>query len=274
MHREMFFRRTLCAAAASLLMLAAPDAGAAETKKAPAIDPAAIAAVERMEDYLKTLTAYAVHAETTTDEVLIAGPKVQYGGETNVTVRLPDRLHASFSREDMEEQQFFYDGSTLTIWLKDRSSWASAPVPATVGEMIALVREKYALSMPLDDLVRDAVRKELLKSVKAGIVIGTGRVGGVECDHLGFHQDDADWQLWIESGDKPLPRKLVITTLSETSQPQYTAVLTWDLAPRVDDAQFTFTPPAAAQRIVLAEPTVRKIPKAAKKPAAAKQEKP
>ena len=94
--------------------------------------------------------------------MLVAGPKVQYGGAIDATVRMPDRLRLSAVREDKDEQQFFYDGSTLTVWLKDQASWASAPVPATVAEMIALVRGKYGLALPLDDLIRDAMRKELL----------------------------------------------------------------------------------------------------------------
>ncbi len=248
----------LFAAMASLVILLPAGAGAAEEKAPPPIEPEAVAAVERMGDFLRTLTAYHVHAETTTDEVLVAGPKVQYGGVLEATVRMPDRLRLSFVREDKDEQQFFYDGTTLTIWLKEQASWASAAVPPTVVEMIALVRGKYGLALPLDDLIREAVRKELLKDVKAGIVVGPGRVADVECEHLGFHEDDVDWQLWIEKGDRPLPRKLVITTLGEPSQPQHTEILTWDLSPKADDAQFTFTPPEGAQRIVLAEPAAPK----------------
>jgi hypothetical protein len=44
--------------------------------KAPAVDPAAIAAINRMGDYLKTLKAFSIHADTTTDEVLLSGPTV------------------------------------------------------------------------------------------------------------------------------------------------------------------------------------------------------
>ena len=239
---------------ASLLILAAATAGAQDTKDAPAIEPEAIATVKRMGEYLKTLTAYRVQAETTTDEVLVAGPKVQYGGTIEAIVRVPDRLRLSAVREDKEEQQFFYDGKTLTVWLKERTSWAQAPMPATVGEMIAQVRAKYGIALPLDDLIRDALRGELLKDVTAGIVIGSGRIAGVECVHLGFHGNAIDWQLWVEKGGQPLPRKLVITTLGEPSQPQHTEVLTWDLSPKTDDALFTFTPPTGAQRIVIAEP--------------------
>jgi hypothetical protein len=242
------------AALASLLVLGAGTVRAQGSKEAPAIEPEAAATIKRMSDYLKTLPAYRVQAETTTDEVLVAGPKIQYGGTIEATVRMPDRLRLSAVREDREQQQFFYDGKTLTVWLKDRASFASAEVPGPVGEMIAQVRAKYGIALPLDDLIREAIRGELLKDVTAGIVIGSGRIAGVECEHLGFHEDAIDWQIWVEKGSRPLPRKLVITTLTEASQPQHTEVLTWDLSPKTDEAQFTFTPPAGAQRIVIAEP--------------------
>lgn len=220
---------------------------------APAVDPAAVAAVNRMSDYLRALPMYSVRAETTTDEVLLAGPKVQFAGVIEGAFKAPDRLWMRIVRDQAEEQQFFYDGTTLSLWVEAKKVWASVPAPGTVGETIALVESKYDVTFPLGDLLALAVRSELLKDVKAGIVVGTGRVAGVECDHLAFHQDGIDWQLWIERGARPLPRKMVITTLGEPSQPQHTEVLTWDLAPKIDAATFTFTPPEGAQRIVIAE---------------------
>jgi len=71
--------------------------------------------------------------------------------------------------------------------------------------------------------------------------------------------------VWIEKGDRPLPRKMVITTLDEPSQPQHTEVLTWDLSPTIDAATFAFTPPEGAQRIVIATRHAAKPAAAVKK---------
>ena len=260
------------------ILLVAAGAGAQEPKAAqpaatqpkaaltaPAIDPQAVAAVERMGAYLKTLPAYSVRAETTTDEVLLAGPKVQYGGTIDATYRAPDGLWMRVVSDERDDQQFFYDGKSLSLWIEAKQSWASVATTGTLPETITLVESKYDVTFPLGDLVAGAVLETLLRDVKAGIVIGTGRVGGVECDHLGFHQDGADWQLWVEKGDRPLPRKLVITTLGEPSQPQHSEVLTWDLSPKIDASTFSFTPPAGAQRIVIAERQAAKSAEVKKK---------
>ena len=223
------------------------------TPNLPAVEPAAAEAVARMGDYIKTLSAFSIQAETSTDEVLFAGPKVQYGGSLDLTYRSPDRLRMRVVRDDQDDQEFFYDGSNIFLWIEAKKAWASSPSTGTVADAIAQVEAKHDVSFPLGDLLSRAVRKDLLTHVEAGIMVGTGRVGGVDCEHLGFHQAGADWQLWIEKGDRPLPRKLVITTLDEPSQPQHEVVMTWNLSPKVDNAMFTFAPPEGAERIVIAE---------------------
>jgi hypothetical protein len=45
----------------------------------------------------------------------------------------------------------------------------------------------------------------------------------------------------------------VITTTTEAERPQYTSVMTWNLAPSYNDAAFKFDPPADARKIALSE---------------------
>jgi len=47
-------------------------------------------------------------------------------------------------------------------------------------------------------------------------------VDGVECEHLAFRGVDTDWQIWIETGARPVPRKYVITSKTLAGAPQYT----------------------------------------------------
>ena len=265
-HRRFLVGLALILLAAPIPVARAQAQKAADATNAAALDPEAVASVEKMQTFLKTLTAYSIHVETTTDEVLVAGPKVQFGGTIDCDARLPNRLHLTVARDDKETQEFFYDGTNVAVWIKDRNVWAGAPVAPTVGEMLTQLRSKYTVSFPLDDLLRGAAHGELLNGVTAAVMIGTGIVGGAACDHLGFHRDGIDVQLWIEQGDSPLPRKRVITTLDEASQPQHSEIMTWNLAPKLDDTMFSFTPPAGAEKIVFAESKQNTAePKAAKK---------
>ncbi len=89
--------------------------------------------------------------------------------------------------------------------------------------------------------------------VQRGEYLGIHEAAGVPCHHLTFEQATIDWQLWIDAGKDPLPRKLVITYKTEDEVPQYTATIRkWNLEPRLPDALFVFTPPDGAARVEVA----------------------
>ena len=77
-------------------------------------------------------------------------------------------------------------------------------------------------------------------------------INGIAADQYAFRRGDLDFQIWIQRGPQPVPLKYVITTRSEPSQPQFVAVMGWNVAPRLTDAMFVYTPPAGVNRILLA----------------------
>jgi hypothetical protein len=86
--------------------------------------------------------------------------------------------------------------------------------------------------------------------VQRGEYVGIHEVAGVSCHHLAFEQATIDWQIWIDAGEKALPRKLVITYKTEDEVPQYTVTIRkWNLQATLPDALFAFTPPQGATRI-------------------------
>ena len=46
-----------------------------------------------------------------------------------------------------------------------------------------------------------------------------------------FRQGKIDWQIWITAGNKPLPRKIVITNRGDEARPQSVSLIDWDLKP-------------------------------------------
>ena len=51
--------------------------------------------------------------------------------------------------------------------------------------------------------------------------LGSGVIGGNECDWLAFRTENVDWQIWIAQGDQPLPCRYIITTRHMEHAPQY-----------------------------------------------------
>jgi hypothetical protein len=241
---------------AGLLVVPATAIAADTAQAPPAVDPAALDALDRMGAYLRTITTFEVRSKTTLDDVLDSGQKLQFDGTAHLRVRRPDRLWAEVA-SDRKVREFFYDGKTFTIYGPRNHLYATVPAPATLHEVVTKVEERYGLVLPLADLFRWGTDPLQRDAIREAIYVGPARVGGDPCEQLAFRQDGIDWQIWIQKGDSPLPRKLVITTTDDESQPQYTAVLDWNLAPALNDAMFTFTPPAGSYKINIQELTAQ-----------------
>ncbi|MEJ1972509.1 MAG: DUF2092 domain-containing protein [Lacunisphaera sp.] len=219
---------------------------------APALDPDAVAALKRMGEYLRSLKTFQIQAVTTTEDVLDDGQKLQYELATDLLVQRPNHLRIKVT-SDREERRFFFDGSAFTLWAPRVNFYATVPAPPTIGELVNDLANKYDIEVPLVDLFRwgtpDSAESSLTGALNAGLAV----VGGASCTHYVFRQPGLDWQIWTQNGDSPLPRKLVITTLTDDARPQLVSSYTWNLAPAFNDAAFTFDPPPGSMKIDLKE---------------------
>lgn len=253
-------RRHPTATAVAIVALAASAPALAKDAAKPAIDPEAIAALHKMGEFLRSQQAFAVQAKMTTDDVIGAGQKVQFGGAVDLKVRRPDRMRMDIAG-DRRNERVTYDGKTFTVFGERVGYYASFQAPGTLGELKDVLEKKYAFDLPLADLFYWGTGQDESAAIQAATRIGTATVNGVSCAHFAFRQKDVDWEIWIEEGGRPLPHKVVITTTTEKTRPQHSMVLNWDLAPKLDDQMFTFTPPPSAHQIEfqpVAQPGARK----------------
>ena len=85
--------------------------------------------------------------------------------------------------------------------------------------------------------------------------VGPSHINGVSVEQYAFRQEGMDWQVWIQQGTFPLPRRIVMTTMTDDARPQHTVVYDWNLAPSFNDASFAFVPPEGAKEIPIATVT-------------------
>jgi len=231
---------------------AQPEAGTSSTATASDAaterDADAIKALEDMSNYLRTLKAIQVHATTSRDEVLVDGQNVTFSGTLDMIAERPNHLRAEVIN-DKQQRMYFDDGKTFSVWARRVNYYATIPAPPTLRELAEKLSDEYNLELPLADLFYWGDSKTTGDIVGA-IDLGPAQVDGTTCEHYAFRQKGADWQVWIQQGNYPLPRKLVITTTTDPARPRYTSVMTWNLAPSFDDAAFTFEPPRDAKKIM------------------------
>jgi hypothetical protein len=218
---------------------------------APYVDPDAVAALDRMGAYLRTLKTIQVQANVTTEEVAADGQKVQSTSVVDLLAERPNHLRAKVANE-RQPRVFYYDGKQFTLWAPRPQFYAQVAAPSTIGALADELDAKYDIQLPLVDLFRWGTPESGLKDLTSAIDLGPSVVEGTNCERYLFRQNGLDWQLWIQSGEFPLPRKLVLTTTSDEARPQHTAIWTWNLAPSVSPEEFSFVAPAGAKRISFA----------------------
>ncbi|BDU18157.1 DUF2092 domain-containing protein [Lysobacter auxotrophicus] len=228
------------------------DAASSAIATAPAVQPEAVAALERMSAYLRGLKQFGLHADTTIDLVTDDEQKLQFPGTLDYKVRAPDRLYIGM-KTDRKERELFYDGKTLTVYGPRNKLYAQTPAPPTIAALLGAAEDRYGIELPLADLFLWGTAKAPTSSLRSAAYVGPARIDGSVTDQYAFRQDGVDWQIWIEAGDKPLPRRLVITTTADPAQPQYASTLTWNTNAKVRDADFAFVPPKDAHRIEFVE---------------------
>ena len=216
-------------------LLACPVAASADDGAEITVD----GLLKTMADTLTGAEAFTMHVEKTFDDILATGHKVQYSGAIDIALRRPDRLYVSYG-DDFASREVWFDGAQFV--LQDHAARVHGQLPAagTVDATLDEVAEKYDVVMPLAGLLDDDVQQLIDENLSFGIYIGLSDVEGDPAHHLLLSSENADWQIWIDAVDTPLPLKMVVTDTTRPGEPQQTFLFTdWDLAADLPDATFT-----------------------------------
>ncbi len=233
---------------------ATPAVGAAPPVVAGAAVPGRVidrAAERLMVDFcglLKAADRFSFQMDASFDEVLKSGTRVQYHKASEVRVQRPDRLRVD-AESDRGARSFYYDGKTLTAYDPDRKLYAVFQAPPTLDAMLDAA-EARGLTIPLSDLARSRPCAGLAELTRTGHYAGRHYFNGELHHHLVFVGEGADVQLWLDTGEVPLLRKVVIDYRARPGVPRYEAVLSdWSFDPVVEPSTFVFSPPAGAVKV-------------------------
>jgi hypothetical protein len=246
--------RTIVAGAVALpLTLGLGGVAFAQAASTPAAkpDPDALAALYKMGDALRSMGAFSLSADVTTDTVLESGQKLQTEGTLKIEALRPDKFKISVDTNH-QAREFYYDGKSLTLFAPKVGYYASVPAPPTIRATLEAAKDKYGIEIPLADLFSLGTDPSLVARIKEGFDAGPDVVAGKNCQHYAFRQEAVDWEVWIRSEGPALPCKIVITTVTDPAMPQYAATMKWQGGSPTADT-FTFTPPANAHRITVAD---------------------
>jgi len=207
--------------------------------------------LKAMSDYLAAQQAIAFDYDATLEVVTKEDQKLALASSGSVTLSRPDKVHATRSG-GFADVEMLFDGETLTLLGKNNNRYTQAAIPGTVDHLIDELRVTYDRPLPGADLLLSDPYAALMPDVTDAKDLGSGVIGGVECDYLAFRADQVDWQIWIAHGEHPYPCRYVITSKDLPSQPQYSIqIRNWRTGAEVAATDFAFTNPTTAQKVEL-----------------------
>jgi hypothetical protein len=207
------------------------------------------AILKSMTDYVGSQTTIELSFDSAIEVITPELEKIQFTNSGGALLSRPDKLraHRVGGYADVE---LIFDGRTVSVLGKHRNVYAQFDGPESVDALIEALRAGHGVALPGADLLLSNAYEVLADGILEAKHIGRGVVDGVECEHLAFRNLDTDWQLWVEVGDQPIPRKLVITSKTLNSAPQYSLqIKDWKTGVTPAADAFDFTPPADAQRL-------------------------
>jgi hypothetical protein len=229
---------------------ASASAASAASSPANSVDPAAIQALQKMGAHLQSLRRFGVSIDLTGERVLEDGQKLQHTATAELFVDRPNRIRASM-RSARSEREIVYDGKTVTLYSPQQKFYSSVPFDGNLGALIGQLKIHYGVEFPLADLFVWGTPDAPTDQFESAMFAGQDFIGQDVCNHYAFRQKDIDWQIWITAGEKPLPRKLVITRRDDDARPQSVSIIDWTTSPTFKDAVFTFRPPEGSKKIEL-----------------------
>jgi len=239
-------------------LLRLSSAGSAAALLAIAIGTAAPAGADEasakkllraMSDYVAKQSSLSFDYDAALEVVTKDSQKLALVSSGTVNLTRPDKIRATRSA-GFADVEVLFDGKTLTLVGKNANLYAQVDVPGTIEHLVDELRDKYHRPLPAADLVLSNSYDELMRDVTDSKDLGSGVVGGMECDFLAFRKPEVDFQIWIAQGEQPYPCRFSVTSRQLPGSPQYTVqVRNWKAGGAVASGDFAFKNTTNAQKI-------------------------
>ena len=207
--------------------------------------------LKSMSDYLAAQKALSFDYDATLEVVTKDEQKLALASSGSVSLNRPDKIRVTRSG-GFADVEMSFDGKTLTLLGKNLNIYAQTAVPGTVDNLVDELRVKHNRPLPAADLLLSNAYDALMLDVVDVKDLGSGVIGGVECDYLAFRAKEVDWQIWIAQGEHPYPCRYVITSTFIGGGPQYTIqTRNWKTGKQVAATDFSFRNTTNARKVEL-----------------------
>jgi hypothetical protein len=246
----------------TLGILASPLVTALDTPAAPApstqVDPEAKTALDRLGAFYKALNSFTVDntitmnsSQGTTQESM----KLDY----HIAVARPDKLAMTLG-ESKFGAVLYRNGPDLAFYMPMMNQYALEQAPSSLYDtaVMAVLNGPSSFLSIVASLMAGDPAAQILEGVTEAKYVGLEDLNGIKHAHVKLVQEEIDYDLWIDAGERPLLTKVVPdfakAMAKEPKQPGEpdakitveVAFANWAANATIPGDRFTFTPPDGA----------------------------
>jgi len=258
--------------AVPLSLLLASVASVDEEEKAGQIDAKAKQTIRHMCDYLASFKSARSKCRSTM-KMEAEGMNTSMDSLFDIAMERPNRF-AIRLEQGMTGMTMVSNGKKLYTYMPMMKRYTEQDAPNTIdstedlGTMGAGMMMGGGGQMFVMHFLATQPYDLVMEGVEGGEYLGTEPIDGNECHHLRFSQHEMDWDIWLDVGKKPLPRKIVPDMTKAMKQAaeamgkgggpafmknmKISVTVTfsdWEINPTLQDDVFQFEPPENAEKV-------------------------
>jgi hypothetical protein len=193
--------------------------------------------VKQMSDKLASSNTLSLSTQEYREIVARDGQKRTVQRAHDVVLRRPDRLYSKQTGDRATDT--WYDGKYVTLAIHPDQVYGQIRSPETVDETLDALSKRFAIILPVGDLLYSRPETLLLSDDTKGGYVDTQKVAGIDCHHMNFTTPGVDWELWLPTQGDPLPKRIRVVDKKQRGAPvSDITFINWNLAASAPDDTF------------------------------------
>jgi len=217
----------------------------------PALSREASEILVHMTDFIAAAPAFTMIGHGGNEELQEDGQLLEFGAHLTLAIQRPSQANLRIDTRSGTNATLILDGEAISIYsVKDNMYvYDSTRQPGDINTSLDFLAAQFGIPRQLGFFLSEDLTASLSRA-KSGYRVGESTIAGVLCDHLALRNEKLDVQVWIEKGNEPAPRRIVITHKELQGQPRVWVQFTeWDFSPELSERIFTHSPPQDAERV-------------------------
>ncbi len=226
--------------------------GSPATMDGPELSKEASDILTRMTEFISGASAFTIVADMGHEVLQRNGQRLEFGSHITASLRRPSQANVRFDNRDGDNATIILDGNAISVFstMGNAHVYDTTRQPGDIDASFVFLAEQLGTPDQLNHFFSIDLTDSMKSMVKSGYYVGEATIAGILCDNLALRNEDEDVQLWVAKGDKPVPRRIVVTYKNLEGQPQFWAQFEeWNFSPNLPETIFSYSPPAHAEHV-------------------------